>query len=176
MSTYLIHHNPPLIMNTLIINILYSTLIFSAAYHWLVKPVLPQLKPRLVLIPILLLESFRHLGLMFLTTGVTSTAMPQQFAVPAAAGDFLSGTLAFIAAFLIHRKHAYAAKLAWLFTIVGLADFVMAIALSRIYSAGDYLGGAYWIPSFWVPMLLIGHLIVIQVLRQMKHQGVSFSA
>ena len=75
-------------MNTLIVNVVLSTLIFNFAYRWFLKPALPQLKPEIVLVPMLLLHSLRHLGLMFLTTGVTSPNMPQQFALPAAAGDF----------------------------------------------------------------------------------------
>jgi hypothetical protein len=163
-------------MNTLLINIFFSLLVFNAAYRWLLKPMLPQLKPSTVLIPILLLHSLRHLGLMFLTTGVTSTAMPQQFAVPAAAGDFLAAVLALIAAFLIQRKSKFAMPMTWIFSIVGIADFAMAVVLSRLYNAADFMGGAYWIPAFWVPMLIVGHIIVITVLRQMKRDGVSFQA
>jgi hypothetical protein len=163
-------------MNTLLINIFFSLLVFNAAYLWLLKPLLPQLKPGTVLIPILLLHSLRHLGLMFLTTGVTSTAMPQQFAIPAAAGDFLSATLALMAAFLIHRKSRWAISMTWLFSVVGIADFAMAVVLSRLYNAADFMGGSYWIPSFWVPMLIVGHIIVITVLRQMKRDGVNFAS
>lgn len=163
-------------MNTLLINIFFSLLVFNAAYRWLLKPVLPQLKPSTVLIPILLLHSLRHLGLMFLTTGVTSAAMPQQFAIPAAAGDFLAATLALIAAFLIHRKSRWAMSMTWLFSVVGIADFAMAVVLSRLYNAADFMGGSYWIPSFWVPMLIVGHIIVITVLRQMKRDGMNFSS
>jgi hypothetical protein len=163
-------------MNTLLINIFCSLLVFYSAYSWLLKPLLPQLKPSTVLIPILLLHSLRHLGLMFLTTGVTSSAMPQQFSIPAAAGDFLTATLAFSAAFLIHRKSKFALPMTWGFSIVGIVDFVMAVVLSRLYNAADFMGGAYWIPSFWVPMLIVGHIIIIAVLRQMKRDGVRLHA
>jgi hypothetical protein len=163
-------------MNTLLVNIFFSLLIFYTAYRWLLKPILPQLKPSTVLIPILLLHSMRHLGLMFLTTGVTSATMPQQFAVPAAAGDFLAAVLAFATAFLIHRKKKFAVPMTWLFTAVGIADFVLVVVLSRLYHAADFMGGAYWIPSFWVPMLIVGHIIIITVLRQMKRDGVSFQS
>ncbi len=163
-------------MNTLLINIFCSLLIFSAAYLWLLKPALPHIKPSTVLIPILLLHAMRHLGLMFLTTGVTSSAMPPQFAIPSAAGDFLSATLAFIAAFLVQRKSRFAVPMTWVFTVVGLADFAMAVVLSRLYNAADFMGGSYWIPSFWVPMLIVGHVVVIRVLRTMKREGLSFDS
>lgn len=155
-------------MNTLIVNIVLSTVIFNFAYRWFLKSALPQLKPEYVLVPILLLHSLRHLGLMFLTTGVTSPNIPQQFAVPAAAGDFISGLLALTAAILIQRKSRLAIPMTWIFTVVGILDFISAIALSRIYSAADFLGGAYWIPAFWVPLLIVGHLAIIDVLLLSK--------
>lgn len=157
-------------MNTLIVNVLCSLVVFVVAYLWLLKPLLPGLNPRKVLIAILLLHSLRHLGLMFLTTGVTAPTMPAQFAVPAAAGDTLSAGLAFLAALLMARESRWAVPAAWTFTVVGLVDFAAAIALSRIFRAADHMGGSYWIPSFWVPMLLVGHWIVIVILRQMKQQ------
>jgi hypothetical protein len=163
-------------MNTLIFNVVISAIIFNLAYRWFLKPVLPKLNPATVLLPILLLQSMRHLGLMFLTTGVTSPNLPAQFAVPAAAGDFLSATLALTAALLIHRKSTWAVPMTWLFTVVGLVDFVVAIALSRIYGAGDFLGGAYWIPSFWVPMLIVGHVAIIDVLRLVKQEKLQLQA
>jgi hypothetical protein len=163
-------------VNTLVVNVILSAIIFNLAYHWFLKPILPRLNPALVLMPILLLHSLRHLGLMFLTTGVTSPNIPAQFAVPAAAGDFVSAMLALTAAVLIQRKSSWAVPMTWLFTVVGLVDFVSAIALSRIYSAGDFLGGAYWIPAFWVPMLIVGHIAIIDVLRLLKREKLSLYA
>jgi hypothetical protein len=157
-------------LNTLIVNVIGSLVVFAAAYAWLLKPVLPTLNLRKVLTAILLLHSLRHLGLMFLTTGVVAPSMPAQFAVPAAAGDTLSAALALIAAFLLVRESRWAIPMAWTFTVVGLIDFAAAIALSRIFRAADHMGGSYWIPSFWVPMLIVGHWIVIVILLQMKRQ------
>jgi hypothetical protein len=161
-------------MNTLIINVIISTIIFNLAYRWFLKPRLPKLKFEVVLVPMLLLHSLRHLGLMFLTTGVTSPNMPQQFAVPAAAGDFLAGMLALTTAILVQRKNRFAIPMAWVFTVVGIADFISAITLSRIYSAGDFLGGAYWIPAFWVPLLFVVHVAIIDVLLLSKRRQSSF--
>lgn len=163
-------------MNTLIVHILSSLIVFTAAYLWLLKPLLPQLDPSKVLIAVLLLHSLRHLGLMFLTTGVVSPAMPSQFAIPAAAGDTVTAALALLAAFLVTRRSRFVVPAVWTFTVVGVADFAMAIGLSRYFSAGDYLGGAYWIPALWVPMLIVGHVIVIVALRQMTRIPIAFEA
>jgi hypothetical protein len=55
-----------------------------------VLPRLGQWRPQTVLLPILLLHSFRHLGLMFLAPGATDVGLPLQFARPAAFGDLLA--------------------------------------------------------------------------------------
>lgn len=163
-------------MNTLLVNLLCSLAVFHAAYRWLLLPALPRLRPAAVVVPILLLHSMRHLGLMFITTGVTSPDMPGQFAIPAAVGDCLAASCALGAAFLIQRQSRWAVHATWLFSVVGLADFALAIGLSRLFHAGDFMGGAYWIPSFWVPMLIMGHVVVVQVLRQMQRTGTGFAS
>lgn len=160
-------------MNQLIANLILNTIIFFLAYQWLLKPRLSQLNASVVLMCILLLHSMRHLGLMFLANGVVQPGMPLQFAVPSAAGDFLAATLAIIAATLIRRKSRLAIPMTWVFTVVGSLDFLMAITLSRIFKAGDFLGAAYWIPAFWVPMLMVGHLIIFDVLRMIQRKRLS---
>jgi len=49
-----------------------------------------------IIVPILLLHSMRHLGLMFLIRAPLS-GMPPQFAYPAAFGDLITAVLAFAA-------------------------------------------------------------------------------
>jgi len=71
-------------MNILTLNLLFSTLVFWIAARIYVFPRLQELKPRTTLLPILLLHSFRHLGLMFLAPGATYSGIPAPFAYPAA--------------------------------------------------------------------------------------------
>lgn len=73
-------------MNILTINLLFSTFVFWLAAKIYLLPRLQELKPRSVLLPILLLHAFRHLGLMFLAPGATYAGIPRQFAYPAASG------------------------------------------------------------------------------------------
>jgi WD40-like Beta Propeller Repeat len=56
-------------MNILTINLLFSTLVFWIAARIYLLPKLSELPRRSVLLPILLLHAFRHLGLMFLAPG-----------------------------------------------------------------------------------------------------------
>ena len=59
-------------MNILTVNLLFSTFVFWVAAKLYLLPRLHELKPRTVLLPILLLHSFRHLGLMFLAQGLSA--------------------------------------------------------------------------------------------------------
>src|ERR1700730_4946056 len=83
----------------LTLNLIATTIVFYVAARIYLLPQLGRLRPRVVLIPILLLHSLRHLGLMFLTRGATYPGLPPQFAYPAALGDVLTAVLAFVAIF-----------------------------------------------------------------------------
>ena len=84
-------------MNILTVNLLFNTFIFWVVAKIYVLPKLPELRPQSVLLPILLLHSTRHLGLMFLAPGATYAGIPSQFAYPAAFGDLLAALLALAA-------------------------------------------------------------------------------
>jgi hypothetical protein len=154
--------------NTLVYNLILNTVIFYLAYKWLLKPHMGNIAPVHVLTPILLLESMRHLGVMFLTPGVVGAGIPMQFAWPTAVGDCIAASLAMLAAVLLQKRHRWTMPALWTFAIVGTADFVMAIVLNRIYQPNIFLGAAYWIPAFWVPMLLVCHRIVFDVLISVR--------
>jgi hypothetical protein len=153
-------------MNILTVNLLFSTLIFWIAARIYLLPRLPELKPRSVLLPILLLHGFRNLGLMFLTRGATYPGIPREFAYPAAFGDFIAAVLALIAIPAVAKNARSARSLVWLFNIEGTLDLIVAIILATVYGAQPFLGPAYWIPAFWVPALLVTHYITFVILRR----------
>ena len=61
-------------MNILTVNLAFSTLVFWVAARLYVLPKLQDYEPRTILLPILLLHSLRHLGLMFLAPGQLTLA------------------------------------------------------------------------------------------------------
>jgi hypothetical protein len=152
-------------MNILTVNLLFSTLVFWLAARLYVLPRLHELAPRTVVLPILLLHAFRHLGLMFLASGATYPGMPPAFAYPAAFGDLLAALLAIVAVPAVAKQARSARSLVWLFNVGGTLDLLTAIVLATIYDAAAFMGPAYWIPAFWVPALLVTHAITFIVLR-----------
>src|SRR5262245_23267090 len=146
-------------MNILTVNLLFSTVVFWVAAKIYLLPRLHDLKPQAILLPILLLHSFRHLGLMFLAPGAIYAGIPPQFAYPAAFGDLLAAILALVSIPLVVNGFKSARILVWVFNVVGSLDLLNAIALATIYGASAYMGPAYWIPA-----LLVTHYITFIIL------------
>lgn len=151
-------------MNILTINLVFSTCVFWLAARIYLFPKMPDLSAENVLVPVLLLHSFRHLGLMFLSRGATYPGVPEGFAYPAAFGDLLAALLALAALPAVRNHHRLARPLVWLFNLEGTIDLMAAITLATVYSASEFMGPAYWIPAFWVPALLVTHYITFVVL------------
>ena len=151
-------------MNILMVNLLFSTLVFGLAAKLYLMPRLPDLQPASVVLPILLLHAFRHLGLMFLAPGAVYPGIPREFAYPAALGDLLAAVLALIAIPAVVARSRFARPLVGLFNAEGTLDLVAAISLATISDAAPHMGPAYWIPAFWVPALLVTHYVVFVLL------------
>src|SRR5215470_19208360 len=151
-------------MNILTINLVFSTLGFWVAAKIYLLPRLHELRPPTVLLPVLLLHSFRHLGLMFLAPGATYVGIPPQFAYPAAYGDLIAAVLALLSIPAVLSGHWSANLLVWAFNVEGMLDLLIATTLATMYGASPYMGPAYWIPAFWVPALLVTHYITFLIL------------
>ena len=148
------------------LNLVGNTAIFYVAARLYLLPLIPRVRPQQILIPILLLHSTRHLGMMFLSRGATFPGMPLQFAYPAAFGDLLTAIIAFVAIPFVLRNSVFAKPIVWLFNIFGALDLVLAITLATIYDAPVAMGPVYWIPAFWVPLLLVTHYVTFILLRR----------
>ena len=151
-------------MNILTINLALSTFVFWIAAKLYVLPKLQGYEARAILLPILLLHSLRHLGLMFLTSGATYPGIPPQFTHPAAYGDLVTAVLAMIAIPAVATQARSAKLLVWVFNLAGSLDLIDAITLATVYDAAPFMGPAYWIPAFWVPALLVTHYLTFLVL------------
>src|SRR5215831_4201332 len=93
----------------------------TARYIW------PQLRLRQrteALRPLLVLHSFRFLGLAFLVPGVVSPDLPSAFAHPAAYGDIIAAILALLA--LVSLPSGSGVVTTWIFNIWGTADLFNA--------------------------------------------------
>jgi hypothetical protein len=141
--------------------------IVATRYIW---PKLRLLRRSEALRPLLILHSFRFIGLAFLVPGVVSPDLPSAFAYSAAYGDIVAATLALLS--LASLPRGAGVVIAWIFNLWGSADL-----LNAFYQANDagltagQLGATYFIPTLIVPLLLITHGLVFRILLQ--HQSES---
>jgi hypothetical protein len=141
--------------------------IVTARYIW------PELRLRQrpeALRPLLILHSFRFLGLAFLVPGVVSPDLPPAFAQSAAYGDIIAAALALLS--LLSLSRGAGAVIAWIFNLWGCADL-----LNAFYQANDagllpgQLGATYFIPTVVVPLLLITHGLAFRILLQHQNES-----
>jgi len=141
--------------------------IVAARYIW------PELRLRQraeALRPLLILHSFRFIGLAFLIPGVVSPDLPLAFAHSAAYGDIIAATLALLSLLLLPRGAGIV--IAWVFNLWGSADILNAFYQAN--AAGllpGQLGAAYFIPTFVVPLLLITHGLAFRILLQHQNES-----
>ena len=135
--------------------------IIAARYLW---PALHKQPRANALRPLLLLHSFRFIGLAFLVPGVVSPDLPDGFARPAAYGDLIAAALALLA--LAGLQSRLGIGLVWVFNLWGSADLLYAYYQGRVGVGVEpgQLGAAYFIPTVVVPLLLITHGLVFRLL------------
>jgi hypothetical protein len=154
--------------------------IVTARYIW------PQLRVRQgaeALRPLLVLHSFRFIGLAFLVPGVVSPDLPSAFAHAAAYGDIIAAILALLSLLLLPSAAGVAA--AWIFNLWGTVDILNAFyQANHAGLLAGQLGAAFFLPTFVVPLLLIAHGLAFRILLQhqpepamqeSRHQRVSLS-
>jgi len=142
--------------------------VVTARYIW---PELRLRKGADALRPLLVLHSFRFVGLAFLVPGVVSPDLPSAFAHAAAYGDIIAAILALLA--LTSLPSATGVAITWLFNLWGTADLFNAFyqANHAGLMAGQ-LGATYFIPTFIVHLLLITHGLVFRILLQQQKESV----
>ncbi len=141
--------------------------IVAKRYIW---PNLRQRQQAEALRPLLILHSFRFIGLAFLVPGVVSADLPSAFAHSAAYGDIAAAILALLSLASLPRRAGVV--IAWIFNLWGSADL-----LNAFYQANDaglvpgQLGVTYFIPTLVVPLLLITHGLAFRILLQHESES-----
>ncbi len=137
---------------------------WSLILVWYVHPRLTQWPVAKRLEPLLLIHSFRYIGLMFLVPGVTTEVLDSRFAVPAAYGDLAAALLALLALAALRFRALWATAAVWVFNVWGLADLINAVARGIMFTPDGHLGATFWIPAVIVPMLVVTHCYIFYIL------------
>jgi len=105
--------------------------------------------------------------------------LPWQFALPAGIGDVATGCFAVMVAVMLAQKAPGAPRAAYIWSLFGIADLVVAVTMGALTSPGlvhllafdapNLLISSYplvMIPTFAVPLALMLHGLVLWRLRQ----------
>jgi hypothetical protein len=153
------------------LSVLFSFAAFGLVAKLYVWPRLQTLEWNDALLPLVVLHTFRFVGLSFLVPGVVSPSLPSAFAVPAAFGDFIAAILALAASVSLFRRWPPAVVLVWVFNLWGTADLLFAFyqGVFGVRLDPRTLGAAFFIPTVVVPALLITHALIFRLLARVKH-------
>ena len=142
--------------------------IVATRYIW------PELRLRQraeALRPLLILHSFRFVGLAFLVPGVVSPDLPSAFAHSAAYGDIIAATLALLS--LLSLTSRAGVVITWIFSLWGSADLLNAFyQANHAGLLAGQLGATYFIPTLIVPLLLITQGLAFRILVQRQNDSV----
>ncbi len=139
--------------------------VVAAQYIW---PTISKRERADALRPILVLHSFRYIGLAVLIPGVVSPELSTTvFARGLAWGDLATAILALIA--LATLRTRLSGTLVWIFNVFGTADLLNAFYQGNRLSLANtpgLLGAGYFIPVLGVPLLLVTHVLVFRLLMR----------
>jgi hypothetical protein len=120
--------------------------------------------------PLLILHSFRFIGLAFLVPGVVSPDLSSAFAHSAAYGDIIATTLALLS--LSSLPSGAGVVITWIFNAWGTADLLNAFyQANHAGLLAGQLGATYFIPTLVVPLLLITHGLAFRILLQHENES-----
>jgi hypothetical protein len=138
---------------------------FALIAAWYVVPALRRRPFHEAVMPILLLHTFRHFGLFYITAMAVPSPPPLGFAAPTAYGDVATALLALLAVLAVRTLRSRAVALVWAFNLVGVGDLVLATVNAQRYDLASYsVGVAYVLPILVVPALLVSHALVFWLL------------
>jgi hypothetical protein len=148
-----------------LVSLVASFISFTLIARWYVAPRLREAPRASALLPLLLVNTFRTVGLAFLVPQVLGAPLPQALAAPAAFGDLLATALAFLSVFALRLRWPFALVLVWVFNIEGSVDLLFAYYQGLSVDVPTYQVGPVWfIPTYVVPLLLVIHVLIFWLL------------
>ena len=146
-------------------SVTFGVLVYGLIGLWYVWPLVRDVAARDALIPLIFPHCLRFVGLTFLIPGVTTAPLDPRFAIPSASGDVLTAVLALASIAALRANARFAIPLVWVFSLVGIGDFVNAFARGLTFVAPGDFGATYFIPTMVVPPLIVSHALIIARLR-----------
>lgn len=114
--------------NFTIINLqsLTGTIAIILGFRYWIQPRISKLSIYEALLPFVFLNTFRYLGLTFMTKEQFYDGFPQDFLTTVGLLDFTTAILAIISFVALKNKWSFSISLVWIFNVVGFGDLITA--------------------------------------------------
>lgn len=112
-------------------------------------------------LPLLILHTFRYLGLTLIIPGQIGPTVSQDALQIMAWGDFASGVTALLAAVAVHHRWSAATALVALFSLVGIGD-LLTVGFTAV-NAGVFfadIGTMWFVLVLYAPVMLLAQLYI----------------
>jgi hypothetical protein len=119
------------------LSVLLSFVAFGIIAKLYIVPKLRAKHRQDAVLPLVVLHTFRFVGLSFLVPGVVSPSLSPAFAAPAAYGDLIATILAITATFALLARARWAVAVVWLFNTWGTGDLLYAFYAGFVSFGGD---------------------------------------
>ena len=154
------------------ISVLMSFLAFGLLTSLYLEPALSRAAVTDALTALVVIHTYRFIGLAFLVPGVVGADLSPALARPAAYGDLIAAILAVVATLMLHAHAAGALAVVWIFNVWGALDLLNAM-FQGVRRSGSHgvgrLGAAFFIPTVVVPALLVTHGLIFWLLLRAGH-------
>ena len=149
------------------IQFLTSITIYSILSYLFVFPYLKTKHRHTALTILIFPHLVRHLGMTLLTPGVVvGENLNQSFATSTAIGDYITVTLAILAIIALQKNWKAKLQIVWIFNIIGLSDFMLAMIKGIKYKVISDLGPQWYVIAFGVPILVVTHILIFILLTK----------
>ncbi len=114
--------------NFTIINLqaLTGTIAIILGFRYWIQPRVTKLPIHEALLPFVFLNTFRYLGLSFMTEKQFHNGFPTEFLTTVGLLDFSTAILAIVSLVAVKNKWRFSITLVWIFNLVGFGDLITA--------------------------------------------------
>ena len=149
--------------NFVILNIqaLMGLTAYFLLYRTLLRPWFQARSFQQAVLPLMILNIFRFLGLTFLVTGQLDPSLPRGALELIAYGDFAASVCALLAALALTAGSRLATPLVALYSVVGIADLMMVFPTALGAGVFEVSMGAMWLTvGLFAPVIVLSHIYI----------------
>ena len=112
-------------------------------------------------LPLMIVNIFRFLGLTFLVTGQLDASLPREPLELIAYGDFAASICALLSTLALTTRSRLATPLVALYSVVGIGDLIMVFPTAIGAGVFDVSMGAMWLTiGLFAPVILLSHVYI----------------